>query len=156
MERERTPQEDAVRDLGVIVLRSGATLAVGAVATLILLFAPLVVWAQYGDAFPLRSAAVAIASLLLCGVVLRATMRRYAALWHKEPLRLQAISTPASCKPNEPHRAATPRDRRDPSSRPCGPSRCRPRYTARGPRDAGCSTATPLLGRRSSRRRTRP
>ena len=156
MALQRTASEDAFRDLTRIVVRGATTLAVGGTAALVLLIAPIVVWARFGGDYPLRSAAVAIGSLLLCVAVLRTTMRRYASLWHRDPPRLQATSKPASCHAQEPSRNGVPRDRRDPSTRPCGPSRCRPRYSSRGARDAGCRSATPPLGRRSSRRRTRP
>jgi hypothetical protein len=155
MAPQRTPPEDAIRDLTKIVLRSGATLAVGGAATIVLLIAPIAVWVHYGQ-HPQYCAAVTIGSLLLCVVVLRTTMRRYTRLWHRDPPLLQAASTPASCRSQDLSRSMLARDRRDPSTRPCGPSRCRPRYIARGPRDAGCATATPQLARRSTRRRTRP
>jgi hypothetical protein len=145
---ERTAPEDAFRDLTRTVLRGATTLAVGGAAAIVLLVVPIIVWARFGGDYPLRCSAVAIGSLLLCVAVMRATMH--------DPPRLQAVSSPASCRSQDPSRGTVARDRRDPSAGPCGPSRCRPRYTQRGARDIACRTATPPLARRSARRRTRP
>jgi hypothetical protein len=140
MRRERNPH---------VALLSG-TLVASAV-----LVAPIILWTRFGDHDPLRTSAVVLAAMLGCAVAVRSATRRYADRLLVRT-RTHHVATAAPCRSHDIHRAGSPRDRRHPSTRPCGPSRCRPRYTARGLRDAGCPAATPPLARRSTRRRTRP
>ena len=140
MARERNPH---------VPLLSGTLLASVA------LIAPIALWVHLGDGNPLRTGAVVLAALLLCAAAVRRAVRRYTAcLLFARALR---VASAAPCRSADVHRSAAPRDRRNPSSRPCGPSRCCPLNTSRGPRDMGCRGATfPLERRRSARRRTRP
>jgi hypothetical protein len=130
-------------------------LAIGTLAASAVLIAPIAVWTRFGDADPLRTSAVALAALVLCGVVVSATTRRYAARLLHTFAHVIPLAAPRRSHDVQ-RTTAQQRVRRDPSTCPCGPSRCRPRYTSRGTRDVACRTATPPLGRRGTRRRTRP
>jgi hypothetical protein len=134
-----------------------ATLALGTLTASAMLLAPVVLWKRYGDGNLLRTIAVTLAALLLCWVVVRVITRRYAA--RRLPVRTHAhtVAGPPPCRTHDVVRSVTQRDRRDPSTRPCGLSRCRAGKTSRGPRDLGCRAgARPPARRRNARRRTRP
>ena len=135
-------------------------LAAGALAAFVLLVVPIIIWARVGDGGVLSSAAVTLASIAICWLVLRWTLRRYVrgrlpALERVAPA--QTSWSPSSYRGHGRPRPASSRPRRTGAiTHSCAARRCSAVYVSRFPRDVGCRASGRLTRSRGARRRTRP
>ena len=105
------------------------------VAAGLLLIAPIVLWALFGDGDPLHAAEVALGAAILCWAVGQRSGRgSQPAPAPAPPARSRPVTPPAVCN--------------EVPDRPAGASRLS--------RDVGCAASENALERRSARRRTRP
>jgi hypothetical protein len=136
-------------------------LAAGAIAASVLLVLPIAVWARVGDGSVPGAAAVTAVALgacfgLLCWTTRRYVRRRFPAQDAIAPVQTQW--SPSTYRGHSRPRVAMSRPPRRSTASPhrCAPSRCRPAYVSRFPRDMGCRASSRNLQRRTARRRTRP
>ena len=101
------------------------------VAAGLLLIAPIVLWALFGDGDPLHAAEVALGAAILCWAVGQRSGR---GSQPAPPARSRPVTPPTVCN--------------EVPDRPAGASRLS--------RDVGCAASENALERRSARRRTRP
>jgi hypothetical protein len=157
--RKRIPARLAAR-LADHAMQSVTRLALATLAGSVLIVVPIALWASLGDGDPLRTAAVALAALLVSYGVVRQILPPLPRGTGPATGRAGSLPASSACRAalRRPARVAPIAARGRQVGRPATCRAAAPRRAtgSRPVRDVRCSAATRPLARRSVRRRTRP